>query len=256
MDTREPEGGHRSHDEHILKMLRITAHEIRGPLVSIMAGLQVVLHGSYGGMDEGVSRKLQDLHAHLNRLLGNADECLGRACCVDGAVPMHPEPLHLEEDILAVVAEELSREVQTHQVSVLPRLEGMPAGTVVAASRLGMKIVFRNLMRNAVKYGAAGCTIVCGYQDQRHHHRMNVFNSGTPIPPECQGRLFTKFGTLANPAEPWKTGVGLGLHLTREIVHAHGGAIWYEAHPGGSNFVFTLPKVPAGDRRGEDGFRG
>jgi hypothetical protein len=141
------------------------------------------------------------------RLLGNADECLGRACCVDGAVPMHPEPLHLEEDVLAVVAEELSREVQTHQVSVLPRLEGMPAGTVVAASRLGMKIVFRNLMRPAVKYGAAGCTIVCGYQDQRHHHRMNVYNSGTPIPPECQGRLFTKFGTLESHEIPYVLGM-------------------------------------------------
>lgn len=244
MESRKAKDGIRPLDEYTLRMLKIMTHEIRGPLVSAMAGLKVVLHGSYGGMDPGVSDKLRGLHAHLNRLLGQSDDFLMKACCVKDVFPAHRETLDLLDDVLAEVLDELSGELQSKRILMDRILAGMPAGTAVAASRLGMRIVFRNLIRNAVNYGGAGCTIVCGYQEQPDHHRLNVYNSGASIPAEKRERLFTKFGTIALAAEARDTGVGLGLFLSREIVCANGGTIWYEAPPGGSNFVFTVPKTP------------
>ena len=41
---------------------------------------------------------------------------------------------------------------------------------------------------------------------------------------------------------PTPDGVGLGLCLCREIILEHGGEIWYEARPDGSNFVFTISR--------------
>jgi signal transduction histidine kinase len=41
---------------------------------------------------------------------------------------------------------------------------------------------------------------------------------------------------------PAPDGVGLGLCLCREIILDHGGEIWYEALPDGSNFVFTISR--------------
>lgn len=245
MEAGEPTGGLRQFDENIVRMLKLMTHEIRGPLVSVMAGLKVVRHGCYGAMESGVSDKLEDLHAHLNRLLGTADDFLAKACCVEGALPARREPLNLPDEILAAVLNELSGELQANRVLVQPRLDGMPAGTVLTANRLGMKIVYRNLIRNAMTHGGAGCTIVCGYQERPDHHRLNVFNSGVAIPSDRRERLFTKFGTLESPEAPRKAGIGLGLYLAREIVRSHGGAIWYEGRPGGSDFVFTVPKAPA-----------
>lgn len=227
-----------------MKMMSLMTHEMRGPLVSVMAGLKLVRHGCFGAMDAGVSAKLDELGARLNRLLGTADDYLGLACCLENELRMPHEPLDLEEDVLAVVLDELSGEAQTNGTHLQRCLEGLPAGTRVAANRLGMKIVFRNLIRNAVRYGRAGCTVAFGYRAQPAHHRLNVFNSGTPIPSECRERLFTRFGTLGNHEQGRRVGVGLGLYLTREIVRTHGGEIWYEGLPEGSNFVFTVPKVP------------
>jgi len=233
------------HDEQLMNLVRLMTHEVRGSLVSVMAGLQVVLHGTYGAMDAAVSRKLGNLHAHLSRLLGTADDYLGLAGGSEGALFTSREALDLEDDVLAAVREELADEAERNRVLLRDGLAGMPAGTVVAANRLGMKIVFRNLIRNAVRHGGAGCTIVCGYREQPGLHRLNVFNSGTPIPADSRARLFTKFGTLDSRATSRNGGIGLGLYLTREIVRAHGGEIWYEGVPEGSDFVFTLPRTPA-----------
>ncbi len=221
------------------------SHDIRGPLVSAMAGLQVLLRGSYGGMDAGVSGKLSDLHGHLTRVLGTADDLLAQACCLEGALCIRHEILDLQDDVLGVVLDELASELQNADIRLEWRLEGLPAGTVVVANKFGMRSVFRNLLRNAVKYGGPGSAVVCGYHDEGDHHRFNVYNSGRPIPREFRARLFTRFGAFCTAAAPGKIGVGLGLYLTREIVRAHGGSIRYEARTEGSDFVFTLPKVPA-----------
>jgi signal transduction histidine kinase len=210
-----------------------------------MAGLKVVLHGSYGGMDAAVADKLQDLHTHLNRMLGMTNDFLGKACCLQGALLTHHEELNLVDDVLAVVLDEISGETRAHRIFFDQLVEAQPRGAPLVANRLGMKIVFRNLIRNAVHHGAAGCAIVCGYQEHADHHRLNVYISGLPIARECRERLFTQFGTFRNRPESKHEGMGLGLYLTREIVRTHGGEIWYEAGPCGSNFIFTIPRVPA-----------
>lgn len=235
-------------DGHIVTLLMTLAHDIRGPIVSVMAGLQVVRNGGYGGMDAGVSEKIGQLHSGLGRLLGMADDYLGKACCMDGGLLAECEPLHLVDDVLAVVQDELACETRANPVFLDRLVAGVPAGAAVVASRLGMKIVYRNLIRNAVRHGGAGCAIVCGYEERDDHHRLNVYNTGTPIPPEDRDRLFAKFGTLGRPGAPGCAGVGLGLYLVREVVRSHGGAIWYEARPAGSDFVFTLPKAPPASR--------
>lgn len=245
MPLRESEAGLRQLDKNIVRMLKIMTHEVRGPLVSVMAGMKVVLHGSYGAMEVGVSDKLQELHAHLNRLLGNFDDFLGKACCLEGAFHTRHEQLHLVDDVLAVVLDELSSELRGKRILVQQRFEELPDGKVVVASRLGMLLVFRNLLRNAVRFGGTGCTIACGYKNLPDHHRLNVYNSGTPVPDDRRERLFTKFCTLDDHPEPNNAGIGLGLYLTREIVRAQGGEVWYEPRPDGSNFVFTIPKMPS-----------
>jgi signal transduction histidine kinase len=125
------------------------------------------------------------------------------------------------------------------------RLGSIPAGAIrVNASRVWLKAVFRNLFGNAIKYGGTGCTIAFGFEDHEAFYKLNVYNSGRPIPEESRGKLFTKFGRInESPGGPGAIdGAGMGLYLIKEIIRKHGGDIWYEAHPNGSDFIFTIPK--------------
>jgi signal transduction histidine kinase len=109
--------------------------------------------------------------------------------------------------------------------------------------RLWLKMVFRNLLKNAVRYGHKEGMITIGFEDQGSCYRLNVYNSGKPIPKEYRERLFTKVmgnGNRENGKER-ANGTGLGLYLIHKVIQKLGGEIWYEAKENGSNFVFTLP---------------
>ena len=113
----------------------------------------------------------------------------------------------------------------------------------IRTNGIWLKMVFRNLLRNAVRYGHKEGTITIGFEDQGSCYRLNVYNSGKPIPEEYRERLFTKVmgsGNRENGKER-ADGTGLGLYLIHKVIQKLGGDIWYEAKENGSNFVFTLP---------------
>lgn len=230
-------------NQHILNMLMIMSHDIRGPLVAIAATLKLLIRGIYGNMDESVMNTLTDLMSRVVQLLGIAEDYLGRAQSVDGFCKFEREVLDLRQDIIDPVLDELSNDIQKRGIIIDNRLGAIPAGTIpVHANKIWLKAVFRNLFKNAVKYGGKGCRIAFGFEDHGSYYRLNVYNSGTPIPEEHRARLFTKFGRIESENRPVQDGVGLGLFLIKEIIGKHGGAIWYEARPDGSDFVFTIPK--------------
>lgn len=240
----ESEDRIRSLNEHILQMLMLMSHDIRGPLVSIGATLKLLLRGAYGKMDESVTNTVKDLLSRVSQVIGVAEDFLGKAQSVDGSFSrMDLETLDLRQDIIDPVLDELSNDIEHHGILIDNFFGAIPGGTIpVHTNKIWLKAVFRNLFKNAIKYGGKGCRIAFGFQDHGSHYRLNVYNSGSPIPEEHRDRLFTKFGRVQMDGSPVRDGIGLGLYLIKEIINKHGGTIWYEARKDGSDFVFTIAK--------------
>ncbi len=230
-------------NDHILRMLMLVSHDIRGPLVAMAATIKLLIRGSFGHMDESVANVLQDLMIRVVRLLGTAEDCLGKASSMDGSLQIDRQNLDLRQDIIDPILDELSGDIEKQEIRIDNRLGAIPAGTIpIKADKVWLKTVFRNLFKNAVKYGGRGCTIAFGFQDHGDYYRLNVYNSGRPISEEYRDRLFTRFGRIHESETEKKEGMGLGLFLIKEIIQKHGGDIWYEAKPNGSDFVFTIGK--------------
>ncbi|MBN2466651.1 MAG: PAS domain-containing protein [Deltaproteobacteria bacterium] len=229
-------------NEEVLTMLMVVSHDIRNPLISIEATLKLLARGIYGHMDESVKNTVIDLYGRINRLFGVAEDCLGKTSAVAGDVDFERKMLDLREDIIDPVLAELSQEMEQQDIVIDNRLGAIPANQIpINANRVWLKIVFRNLFSNAIKYGGKGCTIAFGFEDHGSYYKLNVYNSGEPIPEQCRDRLFTRFFRIGGKDQRVSDGMGLGLYLTKEIIGKHGGDIWYEAKDWGSNFVLTLP---------------
>ena len=230
-------------NEHILNMVMVLSHDIRGPLVAIASILKLLLRGVYGKLDQSPANTVQELLSRCARLLGTADDYLGKAAIVGGPLEMKREMLDLRQDIIDVVLDELADDLAKREIIIDNRLGAIPSGSIpICANKTWLKAVYRNLFSNAVKYGDKGCVISFGFEQHESLYRLNVYNSGRPIAKEDREKIFDKFERIDPAKGPTPDGVGLGLCLCREIISDHGGEIWYEARPDGSNFVFTISK--------------
>ncbi len=108
--------------------------------------------------------------------------------------------------------------------------------------------VLNNLVSNAIKYSPDGGMITISGEVHPQHVTVSVRDEGIGIPAHEQGRIFQKFSRLDNALDRKTEGTGLGLYLTKSIIEAHGGRVWFannsDHEPGvsGTTFTFSLPR--------------
>ena len=235
-------------NEKILNMVKAMSHDVRGSLLSVSATLKLLSRGYYGKMDEAVVQRIKELFSKTSGLIGITEEYLSRSFSVNGELETEAESLDLMKDILIPVLKELSPELKGHHLLIDHRLHAMSNKLIpIRTNRIWLKMVFRNLLKNAIRYGDKEGMIALGFEDQGSSYQLNVYNSGKPIPEEYQKKLFTKFMGNGNGGNGNEVvgGTGLGLYLVKKVIKKLGGEIWYEAKENGSNFAFTLPSSSA-----------
>nr|HID58507.1 PAS domain-containing sensor histidine kinase [Desulfobacterales bacterium] len=229
--------------KHALDMLTIVSHDIRSPLIAIASTLKLLKRGIFGKLEGGVIDTIDDLLNRVVGLCGTVENCLGKTSAFNGSIVFEKEVLDLRKDIIDPVLEEFIREFEEKEILLDSRFGSIPADKIpIKASKMWLKNVYRNLISNAIKYGGRGCTIAFGFEIHGSYYKLNVYNSGKPIPEEEHHKLFSKFTRIKSGSEAEDDGVGLGLYMIKQIIQKHGGDIWYEAMPSGSNFVFTILK--------------
>ncbi len=106
--------------------------------------------------------------------------------------------------------------------------------------------ILSNLLGNAVKFTDKGF-IEYGYEieDDKNLIQFYVKDTGIGIPEEKAALVFDRFRQLEDSNTRKYGGTGLGLTISKNLVHLLGGKIWVDSKPGpGSTFYFTLPFKP------------
>jgi signal transduction histidine kinase len=75
------------------------------------------------------------------------------------------------------------------------------------------------------------------YQEAKHWILVSIMDSGQGISPENQEKIFSPFFTTKALGE----GIGLGLYVSKRIVHEHGGRIYFSSREGITEFCVLLP---------------
>lgn len=101
--------------------------------------------------------------------------------------------------------------------------------------------VLMNLLANSMKYTPKASNIIISLAKDGHHAKVGVKDEGIGIAASDQQQLFQRFFRVQNTTKNY-SGLGIGLYISSEIIHRHGGKIWVESTEGkGSTFYFTVP---------------
>ncbi len=114
--------------------------------------------------------------------------------------------------------------------------------TAVCADPDHVEHIMRNLISNAIKFNKPGGKVVIRADERSGMIEVCVEDTGIGMPEEVLERVFERFYQVDPSPTRKYGGIGLGLAIAKEMVHANGGEIRVNSEPGrGSSFCFTLP---------------
>jgi two-component system, OmpR family, sensor histidine kinase VicK len=215
------------------------AHEVRMPLTTIRASVEVLVDALDGELPPQLGKLLLNVDRETQRLGTMIDDLLDLNSIQGRHNHFRPRQYDLREVASGAVRAIAPLLEQAGQRLYLD-LPGVPVWSVVDADLLERALL--NLLGNAHKYGRAGGRLqVC----LQVHHREAVFSvadDGPGIPPADRERIFQRLYRAATADGRRVQGNGLGLPLCRAAVELHGGRVWMEdASEGGSVFLIALP---------------
>ena len=112
---------------------------------------------------------------------------------------------------------------------------------IVNARRMVLEIVFGNLLDNAIKYGGESPKVDVRLRvKDRSRVLIDVADNGLGISADARKRIFQMFYRGGNELERRKKGTGLGLYITRTLIHILKGKISVHDREGESGSVFTV----------------
>ncbi len=229
---RRAEEAIKSRDEFI----SLASHELRTPLTVLTLLAHSIVRqaralpaaGHLTSVGKGVLRQAGRLDRLAGRLLAAAE--LGR-----GGPPIRPERVDLSQlvsDLTLAFSGAAEAMGSPLEVSVDDHVTGV-------VDPIGLEQVLGNLIENAIKFGM-GSPIEVALHTRDGRVVLSVHDHGPGISPDEQRQLFARY--QRGKAAAGVGGLGLGLHLVREIVAAHGGEVCLDAGPGkGSTFTIELP---------------
>jgi signal transduction histidine kinase len=216
------------------EFMSAAAHELKTPVTTIQTWAELLLN-----LEAGTPRQRKGLAtiARNTRRIARMVEHLFVAMRM---APGSPELQCQRFDLHVLVREQVEKLSRTTENPI--HLEA--AGPLfVYAERQLLGEVVAHLVENALRYSPPGAPVELRAWHTDSEALVSVHDHGPGIPPERQPHVFEPFYEPLPPGSPGYTGVvELGLHLSRQIVEAHGGHIGLESLPlQGSTFSFRLP---------------
>lgn len=214
------------------QFVAILAHDLRNPLASIDAGINVLLRR---GPDEKTLREVGGyIRNSAKRMAGLIDDMLDFAKGRLGggfSLDRNPDaPLH--EHLEQVIGElrDVTENAIDAQLNILHPVNCDPKRIAQVAS---------NLVANALRHGAPNRPIRVLATTDEQSFELAVANEGEPIDASVMRQLFQPFfrGRSSNQ------GLGLGLYIASEIARAHGGSIDVISSKAETGFTLRIPRT-------------
>jgi two-component system phosphate regulon sensor histidine kinase PhoR len=223
-----------SEKEMIERFMITVAHDLRTPLTSIKMGAEYLLQ---------VHRKdkaLQSMHSRMIREVNHADEMIRNLLDIHRIRAGGQLYLKKSYFCLNTLIESIRDQVLMLYRS---RVTFESTETIEGYWDYGaIRRVMENLTENAVKYGDPHSPIVLELKAKDQQVELSVHNQGLAMNKQDQAILFQEFFRTESALESGKKGWGIGLHIVKNIVEAHGGSVTVKSNEGeGTTFSVSLP---------------
>ena len=226
-------------EEERAHILSIVAHELKTPLTSQLARVQLAQRR----LKRGVAVEpllLEQVESDIGRMNRLINDLLDASRLTTATIDLDIQPIDL--GVVVQHAVESQHLVTGRTITVVAPTTAVS----VAADAIRTEQIITNLFSNALKYSPASTSVTITVTSDSERAHVAVVDQGPGIPPDALGSLFERFYRVPTIEVQSGSGVGLGLglYICRQLVERQNGTIGVESTVGtGSRFWFTLPLV-------------
>ena len=224
------------------EFLATLSHELRNPLAAIRNALEVMRRA--GGEAPLGERALAIMERQTRQLVRLTDNLLDVSRITRDRMELRRDRFDLRAAVRsAIEATEPLADAAGHVLTVT--LPDDPLWVRADFTRLAQ--AFGNLLNNAVKYTDHGGRITVAAAAEQGRAVVTLADTGIGIEPSLLPAIFDMFVQIDQGSSRMRSGLGIGLALTRRLIELHDGEI--DAHSGGpgtgTTFTVRLPLVAA-----------
>ena len=219
------------------EFISIASHELKTPVTSLKAALQIMERASLKGDSiKTVDTFIQKAIKQVDKLTELIKDLLDVTKIQSGKLVLRKTDFVLDE-LLKECVEEIQNDSTKHKITI----EGY-RNMEVHADRNRLEQVVINLISNAIKYSPDADKVVVSIEKVDEGVKVSVKDFGIGISADKLPMIFDRFYRVDEDSQRY-AGLGLGLYISAEIIRQHNGHIDIESTVGkGSSFWFTIPE--------------
>ena len=223
-------------------MINIASHDLRSPIGIISGYIELLRMDAFEHMTEAEIEYVEAIEKALERMEKIVNDILS----LERIEQMAAEPFTARVDLTEIVrrgVRAFQEEANRRSVELDLSNETINEPLFVMGDGTQLYEAMTNLLTNAIKYSPANeGTITVTLLKVGNSSKLTVQDTGYGIPEEEQNRLFEPFFRATSEETKQISGLGLGLHLVKNIVERHKGEMIFESVYGkGSTFGFWIP---------------
>lgn len=217
------------------------SHELRTPLTSILGFTSLMLQGYAGDVNPEQRRQLEMVQSSGNHLLDLINDVLSLSKLNAGKAEASAKPFCLSDTTASVVTMLMPQAMKKNLRLVTENMP--PEDFVMYSDENKIKAVLMNLVNNAIKYTDTGrVSISTDYPPRYGKIAISVSDTGVGIEEESLQDIFDEFRQVERAALGDRSGVGLGLSISKKLADLLQGKICVESQYGaGTTFTLILP---------------
>ncbi len=229
-------------DQMKSEFVSVASHQLRTPLTGIKWFVELLLGQKAGKLSKKQKDFLQQILISNERMIALVSDLLDVSHIETGKkFNIEKKEINPAEIFQQILTDNIAL-IQKKRIKII-RCRELIKGFKIFADADKIRQAFQNLLSNAVKYSRDGGRIELNCdRSNKNETIFSIKDSGFGIPENQQKRVFEKFFRGNNIVTKATDGTGLGLYITRAIVEAHGGKIWFESQENkGTAFHLSIP---------------
>ena len=224
--------------KHERRLTSDVAHELRTPLMAMLATVEAMQDGVYPTDNE----HLETVASETRRLARLVQQMLDLSRMENHTAPMNIEAVDMVELVRGIVnAQEPLFHERDLRLRFADETQGKMPFIKVDPDMITQCVI--NLMSNAMRYTPEGGWVIVTVGLDRKHLTISVSDTGIGIAKEDLSRIFGRFWRADASRAREAGGLGVGLAVTKQIIERHHGFISVESElEKGTTFTIHLPR--------------